>query len=285
MRGCFVDGPGDDLRVYQAVSQRARDRLRLRQPQRSLRLHRRPRALRRARPEAASSPTTASSTWPRARCTEARYVRIEDGELYPCAGRRRPTARAPTSTRSRCSTGSREPDAPARGQGGGQPGPARLPPVHHRPGRAPPARPQRRHAPAGRGRGALHAASWPSPPGAGGCCCRRRATRRRCGTCPPPTLVATFFNNFLPSNIGGDVIRVRDSSRLTGSTTTSLAVVAIDRILGLRRALRPGRWSPSLAGAARTRGSWPAWCPRSRSSAWSSACSPTSSSGPAPRAG
>ena len=46
-------------------------------------------------------------------------------------------------------------------------------------------------------------------------------------------LVATFFNNFLPSNIGGDVIRVRDSSRLTGSTTTtSLAVVAVDRILG-----------------------------------------------------
>ena len=46
-------------------------------------------------------------------------------------------------------------------------------------------------------------------------------------------LVATFFNNFLPSNIGGDVIRVRDSSALTGSTTTSLAIVAIDRILGL----------------------------------------------------
>jgi uncharacterized protein (TIRG00374 family) len=46
-------------------------------------------------------------------------------------------------------------------------------------------------------------------------------------------LIATFFNNFLPSNIGGDVVRVRDSSRLTGSTTTSLAVVAIDRILGL----------------------------------------------------
>src|SRR6185295_12439481 len=46
-------------------------------------------------------------------------------------------------------------------------------------------------------------------------------------------LVAGFFNNFLPSNIGGDVIRVRDSSRLTGTTTTtSLAVVAVDRILG-----------------------------------------------------
>jgi uncharacterized protein (TIRG00374 family) len=46
-------------------------------------------------------------------------------------------------------------------------------------------------------------------------------------------LVATFFNNFLPSNVGGDVIRVRDSSHLTGSTTASLAIVAIDRILGL----------------------------------------------------
>ena len=45
-------------------------------------------------------------------------------------------------------------------------------------------------------------------------------------------LVAMFFNNFLPSNIGGDIVRVRDSSRLTGSTTASVAVVAIDRILG-----------------------------------------------------
>jgi uncharacterized protein (TIRG00374 family) len=46
-------------------------------------------------------------------------------------------------------------------------------------------------------------------------------------------LIATFFNNFLPSNVGGDVIRVRDSSQLTGSTTASLAIVAIDRVLGL----------------------------------------------------
>jgi len=46
------------------------------------------------------------------------------------------------------------------------------------------------------------------------------------------TLVANFFNNFLPGNIGGDLVRVRDSSRLTGSTTASVAVIAIDRILG-----------------------------------------------------
>jgi uncharacterized protein (TIRG00374 family) len=45
-------------------------------------------------------------------------------------------------------------------------------------------------------------------------------------------LIATFFNNFLPSNIGGDIVRVRDGSRLTGSATASLAVVGIDRVLG-----------------------------------------------------
>jgi uncharacterized protein (TIRG00374 family) len=45
-------------------------------------------------------------------------------------------------------------------------------------------------------------------------------------------LVASFFNNFLPSNIGGDLIRVTDSSRLTGSKTTSLVIIAVDRILG-----------------------------------------------------
>jgi glycosyltransferase 2 family protein len=45
-------------------------------------------------------------------------------------------------------------------------------------------------------------------------------------------LVASFFNNFLPSNIGGDLIRVRDGKHLTGSLTTSLAIVAIDRVVG-----------------------------------------------------
>jgi uncharacterized protein (TIRG00374 family) len=68
-------------------------------------------------------------------------------------------------------------------------------------------------------------------------------------------LVATFFNNFLPSNIGGDVIRVRDSSAVTGSTTTSLAIVAIDRILGLGALylLALGAWllgPPPLRGLA-----------------------------------
>jgi glycosyltransferase 2 family protein len=46
-------------------------------------------------------------------------------------------------------------------------------------------------------------------------------------------LVATFFNNFLPSNIGGDVVRIRDTSRPAGSTTLATTVVLVDRGIGL----------------------------------------------------
>jgi hypothetical protein len=46
-------------------------------------------------------------------------------------------------------------------------------------------------------------------------------------------LVATFFNNFLPSNIGGDVIRIGDSARRAGSTTLAAIVVLFDRGIGL----------------------------------------------------
>lgn len=46
-------------------------------------------------------------------------------------------------------------------------------------------------------------------------------------------LVAVFFNNFLPSNIGGDVIRVRDTSRAAGSKTLATTVVLVDRGIGL----------------------------------------------------
>jgi glycosyltransferase 2 family protein len=46
-------------------------------------------------------------------------------------------------------------------------------------------------------------------------------------------LVATFFNNFLPSNIGGDVIRIADTAPTAGSKTLATTVVLIDRGLGL----------------------------------------------------
>jgi uncharacterized membrane protein YbhN (UPF0104 family) len=46
-------------------------------------------------------------------------------------------------------------------------------------------------------------------------------------------LVATFFNNFLPSNIGGDVVRIADTAPAAGSRTLAATVVLIDRGIGL----------------------------------------------------
>jgi uncharacterized protein (TIRG00374 family) len=46
-------------------------------------------------------------------------------------------------------------------------------------------------------------------------------------------LVATFFNNFLPSNIGGDVVRITDTAKAAGSKTLATTVILIDRGLGL----------------------------------------------------
>jgi uncharacterized membrane protein YbhN (UPF0104 family) len=46
-------------------------------------------------------------------------------------------------------------------------------------------------------------------------------------------LVATFFNNFLPSNVGGDVIRIGDSAKRAGSKTIAATVVLFDRAIGL----------------------------------------------------
>src|SRR4051812_30955566 len=47
------------------------------------------------------------------------------------------------------------------------------------------------------------------------------ATRRLVGS----YLVAIFFNNFLPSNIGGDVIRISDTARQAGSKTLATTVI------------------------------------------------------------
>ena len=45
-------------------------------------------------------------------------------------------------------------------------------------------------------------------------------------------MVATFFNNFLPSNVGGDVVRVRDAAKSAGSHTASFTVAVVDRVVG-----------------------------------------------------
>jgi len=61
-------------------------------------------------------------------------------------------------------------------------------------------------------------------------------------------LVATFFNNFLPSNIGGDVIRVRDTARQAGSKTLATTIVLMDRGLGLLGLLAIAALGASVAG-------------------------------------
>jgi len=46
-------------------------------------------------------------------------------------------------------------------------------------------------------------------------------------------LAATFANNFLPSNIGGDVVRISDTARPAKSKTLATAIVLADRLVGL----------------------------------------------------
>ncbi len=45
--------------------------------------------------------------------------------------------------------------------------------------------------------------------------------------------IAVFFNNLLPSTIGGDAFRMYDSWRLGANRAESISVVLVDRILGL----------------------------------------------------
>lgn len=47
------------------------------------------------------------------------------------------------------------------------------------------------------------------------------------------TLVGYFFNNFLPTSVGGDVVKVMCASRVTGEGMKSVTTVMMDRILGL----------------------------------------------------
>src|SRR5215471_17299337 len=46
-------------------------------------------------------------------------------------------------------------------------------------------------------------------------------------------MVAQYFNNFLPSNIGGDFIRIKDTAKLAGGKTLATLVILSDRIIGV----------------------------------------------------
>lgn len=45
--------------------------------------------------------------------------------------------------------------------------------------------------------------------------------------------VGLFFNNFLPSNVGGDLVKVADVAVNTGRVSSPLAATLVDRMLGL----------------------------------------------------
>lgn len=74
-------------------------------------------------------------------------------------------------------------------------------------------------------------------------------------------LVASFFNNFLPSNIGGDVIRISDTARAARSRTLAAAVVLMDRVLGLMALIFVAAIGASAAGAVHPAALpiWPMW--------------------------
>ena len=63
--------------------------------------------------------------------------------------------------------------------------------------------------------------------------------------------VSMFFNNFLPSNIGGDVVRIADTAPAAGSKTLATTVILVDRVLGLTALLiiaSSGAFIASLLG-------------------------------------
>jgi glycosyltransferase 2 family protein len=75
-------------------------------------------------------------------------------------------------------------------------------------------------------------------------------------------LVASFFNNFLPSNIGGDVVRIRDTAQPARSKTLAATVVLMDRGLGLLGLVLVAAFGASMLGAIHgdtPSPIWPAW--------------------------
>ncbi len=64
-------------------------------------------------------------------------------------------------------------------------------------------------------------------------------------------MVAVFFNNFLPSTIGGDLMRMYDSYRMGGSKTGAVSVIFIDRLFGVTALLSYALIAILLSSAVR----------------------------------
>jgi uncharacterized membrane protein YbhN (UPF0104 family) len=77
-------------------------------------------------------------------------------------------------------------------------------------------------------------------------------------------LVALFFNNLLPSNIGGDVVRIGDTAKAARSKTLATTVVLVDRVLGLMGLVLVAACGATLvaspaSAAGHTLLLWPSW--------------------------
>jgi uncharacterized membrane protein YbhN (UPF0104 family) len=70
-------------------------------------------------------------------------------------------------------------------------------------------------------------------------------------------LIAGFFNNFLPSNIGGDVVRIRDTAPAAQSTTLATTIVLVDRGIGLLGLVLVAAIGGTIAGSQAP--IWPSW--------------------------
>jgi glycosyltransferase 2 family protein len=65
-------------------------------------------------------------------------------------------------------------------------------------------------------------------------------------------LVSVFFSNFLPSTVGGDVVRVYDSWKAGTTKTAALTVIFVDRFLGVVALLLFAAGALLLSAAARS---------------------------------
>lgn len=70
-------------------------------------------------------------------------------------------------------------------------------------------------------------------------------------------LTALFFNNFLPSNVGGDVIRIRDTAPPAGSNTIAATIVLADRVIGLLGLILFAAFGATISTTVRGSGSMP----------------------------
>ncbi len=73
--------------------------------------------------------------------------------------------------------------------------------------------------------------------------------------------VALFFNNFLPSNIGGDVVRIADTAKVARSKTLAALVVLADRTMGMMGLILVAATGVTLvtAGGRTPLPIWPSW--------------------------